>query len=68
MKGLLVEVVAVVLVVIVILCILVAMGIHVTDYKSAMLVGVITGVLTHLGFEAAGLNKYYCENGYACRQ
>lgn len=26
----------------------------------------ILGALTHVGFEAAGANKWYCKNGHAC--
>ena len=28
----------------------------------------LTGFLTHLAFEAAGANKWYCRNGYACAE
>jgi|LakMenEpi03Aug12_release.lakeMendotaPanAssembly.Ray.scaffolds.fasta_scaffold3330219_1 hypothetical protein len=27
----------------------------------------LTGFLLHLGFELAGINKWYCKNGNACR-
>jgi len=27
----------------------------------------ILGALTHIGFEIAGANKWYCKNGYACK-
>lgn len=28
----------------------------------------LTGVITHLVFEFAGINKWYCKNGNACRK
>lgn len=67
MKQLFMEVVAVVLVVVILLAILSSMGIYATDFWSSLLVGTIVGTITHLGFEAMGLNKYYCEHGYACK-
>lgn len=27
----------------------------------------LTGFLSHLLFEGAGLNKWYCKNGFACK-
>lgn len=26
-----------------------------------------TGILAHLFFEVAGINRWYCKNGHACR-
>ena len=38
-----------------------------TSTIKTLLIGFIVGVLIHLGFELAGLNKYYCSAGHACR-
>jgi len=35
--------------------------------KKEYLILFIIGVVSHFGFEAAGLNHWYCKNGYACR-
>lgn len=41
-----------------------------TANVNAVSIGVLftTGVLSHLFFEGAGLNKWYCKNGNACKQ
>ena len=33
---------------------------------AAALAGFVVGVAVHLGFEAAGANKWYCRHGAAC--
>jgi len=38
-----------------------------TTMTKTLLIGFVLGVLIHLGFEIAGLNKYYCSAGHACR-
>ena len=43
----------------------------VTTPKSAtdvLLMGFVVGILIHLGFELAGLNRVYCSIGAACRR
>lgn len=35
---------------------------------SSLVILFTTGVFSHLFFEAVGLNKWYCNNGNACRR
>lgn len=34
--------------------------------QTAAWMGIILGMLTHLGFEVTKANRWYCQNGAAC--
>ena len=39
-----------------------------TSITHTLILGFIIGVGLHLGYEALGLNKYYCSTGASCRR
>jgi outer membrane biosynthesis protein TonB len=36
--------------------------------SHAAYVGFIVGMLTHIGFELIGANRWYCKNGASCKK
>ena len=36
-------------------------------WPSLLAVNFLIGFILHIVFEIAGLNKWYCKNGYACK-
>lgn len=36
--------------------------------RDAAYVGFIVGMLTHIGFELVGANRWYCRNGASCQK
>lgn len=66
MFGLLIEAV-VVSVVLAIILLLLNQVYPIGDNMRVFIMGLIAGVITHLGFELVGGNKWYCLNGFACQ-
>ena len=66
MLGLLIEAVVVAVVLALILVVLNQVY-PVGDNMRILVLGLIAGVITHLGFELVGGNRWYCMYGYACQ-
>lgn len=66
MFGLLIEAV-VVSVVLAIILLLLNQVYPIGDNMRVFIMGLMAGVITHLGFELVGGNKWYCLNGFACQ-
>ena len=66
MLGLLIEAVVVAVVLALILVVLNQVY-PVGDNMRVLVLGLIAGVITHLGFELVGGNRWYCMYGYACQ-
>lgn len=66
MKELAIEALVVGIILAIILVIMCKVLPHDSD-KNIAIIGLVSGVLTHLLFEFAGGNKWYCDNGYACQ-